>query len=50
MITKKFNQKKSASFILLSTQIGFKAIYEHVKFLNFLCFLNDFYTKSPKCH
>ena len=39
-----------ASFILLSTWIGFKAIYKHVKFLNFWCFSNDHYIKSPKCH
>ena len=32
----------TATFIELSTRIGFKAIYKHVKFLNFL--------KSPTCH
>ena len=55
MNTKKFYQKylQFTSFISLSTQMGFKAVHKHVKFLNFVCFSNIklfFNIKSPNCH
>ena len=49
MIMKKFNENNCQFYSTIHLN-RFKAIYKHVKFLNFWCSLNDFYIKSSKCH